>query len=83
MSDTSTDTDTDDWQALAQRLQDHGDVPERRAEVVALVAAGRTHAEVADELGLEHRSNVAQHVKRYRTQDRAAAVWLAEHGPEI
>jgi DNA-binding NarL/FixJ family response regulator len=73
----------DDWQRLAQRLQDHGDVPERRAEVVALVAAGRTHAEVADELGLEHRSNVAQHVKRYRMQDRAAAVWLAEHGPEI
>jgi hypothetical protein len=51
--------------------------------VVALVSAGRTHAEVADELGLKHRSNVAQHVKRYRTQDRATAVWLAEHGPEI
>lgn len=72
---------TEDWQALAADLQSHG-VPERRAEVVALVATGRSHADTKEELGLDHRSNVATHVARYR-KEREDAEWLSEHGPEV
>lgn len=73
---------TDNWIELAEELSEHG-VPQRRAEVVALVSNGRTHAEVADELGLSNRSAVAVHVDRYRNQDLPDARWLAENAPEV
>lgn len=45
-----------DWrERAAAALADHS-VPECRAEVVALIEVGYTHSEVADELGLDHRS---------------------------
>ncbi|WP_058366942.1 hypothetical protein [Haloparvum sedimenti] len=64
-------------------LHQKGGVPEKRAQVVALVEADRTHAEVADVLDLTNRSEVATHVNRYRNQDMAQARWLSEHGPDI
>lgn len=73
---------TDNWRELAEKLSQHS-VPKRRAEVVALIEQGRTHAEVADELGLSNRSAVAVHVDRYRNQDLPDARWLAENAPEI
>lgn len=77
MSETQSD-----WNGLAEQLHEQGDVPEMRAKVVALLAQGHTHSEVADQLDIEHRANVAVHVGRYR-EERDEAVWLAEHGPEI
>jgi hypothetical protein len=86
MSDTSTDTDTDDWRTLAQRLQDHGDVPEQRANVVALREQDHSYSEIAAELGFgadnDDRSQVKYHLDAYRDQ-REDADWLVEHGPEI
>lgn len=76
-----SESQTPDWQERAAELQDHG-VPERRAEVVALLEAGLTHAEVAETLDLNDRSNVGVHVARYR-EARADAEWLAEHGPDV
>lgn len=73
---------TENWRELAEKLFQHG-VPKRRAEVVALIERGRTHAEVADELGLSNRSAVGVHVDRYRNQDLPDARWLAENAPEI
>lgn len=73
---------TESWRELAEKLSQHG-VPKRRAEVVALIEKGRTHAEVADELGLSNRSAVAVHVNRYRNQDLPDARWLAENAPEV
>jgi len=73
---------SDDWTELAAELSEHG-VPQRRAEVVALVRHGRTHAEVADELGLSGRSGVAVHIDRYRNQDLPNARWLVENAPEV
>ena len=78
-----SDTDSANWQELAEQLHEKGGVPQRRAEVVALIETEYSHSETADVLGLEHRANVAQHVKEYREQDRPEAEWLAEHGPEI
>lgn len=74
--------ETDTWEALATRLAAHG-VPKKRARVVALVASGRTHAEVADELSLSNRGEVGTHVQRYRDRDLANARWLADHAPDI
>lgn len=71
-----------DWEERAEQLHEHGDVPEQRARVVALVAVGHTHAETADILDLNHRSNVGTHLARYR-DERDEAAWLAEHGPEV
>jgi len=71
------------WRARAQELRERGDLPERRAEVIALVEAGYSHSEVAETLGLGNRSNVAVHVRLYREQDLAAAEWLVAHGPDI
>jgi len=78
-----SETAAEDWRELADELHERGGVPERRAEVVALVATGHSYSETAAELGLNSRPNVAQHVKRYREEDVPAAEWLAEHGPEI
>lgn len=72
----------DIWRELADELIEHG-IPERRAEVVALVANGRTHAQVADELNLSNRSAVAVHLDRYRNEDLPHARWVAENAPEV
>jgi len=74
--------ETVDWRERARELQAYGGVPERRAQVVALVEAGRTHREVADELGLSNRGHVHTYVTDYR-DDVAESRWLAEHGPEV
>jgi len=71
-----------DWQQRAQELFESGDLPERRSQVVALIEAGYTHSEVADERDIL-RSNVAQHVRRYRNKDLQPAQWLVENAPEI
>jgi hypothetical protein len=71
-----------DWRGLADRLYDHG-VPRKRARVVALIHCGRTHSQVADELGMSNRNEVSTHVRRYRTEDLPNARWLAENAPEI
>lgn len=78
-----SESDTDDWRALAADLHEHGGVPERRAEVVALLACGRTHQEVQETLGLSSRGQVSVHVEAYREEDLPAARWLAEHGPDV
>jgi DNA-binding transcriptional ArsR family regulator len=72
-----------DWKQTAERLQEKGNVPKRRAQVVALRDAGRSLSEIRDELGLSNRSNVSVHLKRYREDDLAAAEWLVEEGPTV
>lgn len=72
----------DDWRERAADLQEHG-IPERRAQVVALIEQGRTHSEVADELDMNDRSNVWHIVEKYRTEDLPNAKWLATHGPDV
>lgn len=74
---------TEGWEDLAERLQERGGLPRRRAEVVALLATGRSHADVQDELGLSSRGQVSNHVARYREDDVPQAEWLAEHAPEV
>ena len=76
-------SETNDWRARADDLHRRGGVPKKRAKAVALVEAGRTHAEVADELDLKSRGEVGTHVQRYRETDKSRADWLSEHGPEI
>lgn len=71
------------WREVAVELWTEGGIPAKRARVVALVASGRTHAEVAEELHLNHRGEVSTHVSRYRSKDLPNARWLAENGPEI
>ena len=78
-----SESEADDWRELAECLQERGGVPDRRSQVVALIATGRTHSEAQDELGLENRSTGALHVKAYREQDLPEANWLSENGPEI
>jgi len=78
-----TEHDIDTWRERATDLHEQGGVPERRAEVVALLECGHSHSEVADRLDLDNRANVATHVRRYRDRDREAAEWLVKHGPDI
>lgn len=89
----TTETDGEgggqDWEKTARDLQDHG-IPETRAKVVALIDAGRTHAEVQEELSLSSAGQVSNHVKRYREDDlgeaeerKRNAEWLINEGPEI
>ena len=80
MMTAENDSNTD-WRERAAELAAHG-VPERRAEVVALIEIGHTHSEVADILDLDTRSNVGTHVQRYR-ENQANAEWRAEHAPNI
>jgi FixJ family two-component response regulator len=75
-------TDDINWTDRAAALHDHG-IPEKRAKVVALIAAGRTHAQVAEELGMSNRGEVSVHVTRYRNEDKANAEWLAANAPDI
>jgi len=75
------EADTDSWESLAEDLQRHG-VPERRAQVVALVATGHTHAETQETLGLSNRGNVGKMVGEYREQ-LSDVEWLADHAPEL
>lgn len=90
MEDTGTGAGTDDgskseadWYDHAAELHECGGVPERRAEVVALIVRGYTHNEVAEILDLNHRATVGQHLAHYRNADLPNAKWLVEHGPEI
>lgn len=70
------------WEDRAKEIQEKGGVAERQAQVVALIETGRTHQEVKDELGLDNRSEVSTHVRRYR-EKRDKAEWLADFGPKI
>ena len=70
------------WRERARDLHEHGGVPERRAEVVALAEQGLTNEEIAAKFDLDSRGSVWQRIDRYRT-DRDKAAWLAEHGPEL
>lgn len=73
-----------DWEELASQLHEQGGVPERRAQVVAMLAATEmSHAAVQEELGLSSRGQVSNHVRRYREEDVSQAEWLAENAPEI
>jgi len=75
-----------EWSELAELLHKKGGVPEKRAKAVALVYSGYTYDDAADELGIEaksRRSQIAQHVKRYREQDLTEAQWLVNEGPEV
>lgn len=72
-----------DWVERARELHEEGGVPERRAEVVALIEAGCSHTQAAEILGLNNRSNVASHLRDYREEDLPQAKWLAENGPEV
>lgn len=80
---TDADAAEDDWRELADALHEQGGVPERRAEVVAVIATGHTHREAVEMLDLPGRYNVSTHLDRYRDSDLPEARWLAEHGPEI
>jgi len=70
------------WEERAKELQDKGGVPERRAQVVALIEAGRTHRETAEELGLNGSGQISVHLKHYR-QNRREAQWISSNGPNI
>lgn len=70
------------WEARAAQIERFG-VSERRAEVVALVEADRTHQDVVDELDLSSRGQVYNHLKRYREGDRPDSRWLQAFGPEV
>jgi len=76
-------SEANDWRARADELDHCGGVPTKRAKAIALVETGRTHAEVADQLGLKNRGEVGTHVHRYRQQDKSRADWLSEHGPDL
>lgn len=70
------------WEERAAELHEKGNVAKRQAQVVALIETGRTHQEVKDELGLDNRSEVSTHVRRYR-ENRDEVEWLADFGPDI
>lgn len=76
-----SEAETESWQDRAAELHAHG-IPERRAQVVALIEAGYTHSETAERLGMNHRSTVSVHVREYRDQ-QADIEWLVEHAPDI
>lgn len=67
------------WRKRAEQLEKHG-VPPRRAEVVALIEAGKTHSEVKEILGLNYRSNVGTHIGKYADQWENLE-WLLENAP--
>ncbi|WP_330633667.1 helix-turn-helix domain-containing protein [Halocatena halophila] len=73
----------DDVQELAEILQERGNIPPKRARVVALVDAGYSYREVAEILGMENPDEVSTHVKRYRDEDLEHAKWLVENGADI
>lgn len=77
------ESEADDWRTLADDLQAHG-VPAKRAEVVALVAAGHTYRAIADreDIGVSNAGGVSNYVEDYREQ-LADAEWLAGNGPEV
>jgi len=73
-------TETADWEARADELRNQGDLPKRRAEVIALREQGLTHEAIADELEIS-RVTVTDHVGAYR-DDVDASRWLLEHAPD-
>jgi len=78
----SSETDNLTWEERAEELHEKGGVAQKQAKVVALIETGRTHQEVKDELGLDKRSEVSTHVRRYR-DNRDEIEWLANFGPDI
>ena len=70
------------WMRRAQAFDAHG-ILKVRACVLALIEADYTHSEIAEELNLGHRSEVANHVHRYRNRDYENAKWLSEYAPDI
>lgn len=82
-TDTTTPTGSENWQERAAELHEQGGIPKRRAKVVALVEAGRTHSEVADTLDMNDRSNVGSLLHLYREEDLSEADWLSANGPRI
>lgn len=78
----SSDDGGQTWEERAEELHEKGGVAQKQAKVVALIETGRTHQEVKDELGLDKRSEVSTHVRRYR-DNRDEGEWLANFGPDI
>jgi len=80
-----TETTAEDWRERAAQLCEH-DVPEQRANVVALREQGHSYNEIASELGFgaddDDRSQVKYHLDAYRDQ-REDAEWLVDNGPEL
>lgn len=77
---TTADTQPD-WQARADELHERGGIPERRAEIVALTEAGRTHQQIADVIDW-NRSGIWKEIDAYRDQ-RDEADWLLENAPDL
>jgi DNA-binding CsgD family transcriptional regulator len=75
--------DAEGWKQLADQLHERGGVAQRRAQVVALIATGHTQEETKEILGYSSRGSIANHIERYRKEDRPEAEWLLEHGPEV
>lgn len=74
---------TDSWESLAEQLHEEGGVDKRRAQIVALVATtDMTYQEIADELGTSSKGSVGNQVRAYR-EDKSAAEWLADNGPDV
>lgn len=69
-----------DWEARADELHDRGGLPPTRAKVIALRERGLTYNEIGAELDIT-RGTISEHVSAYR-DDRDAARWLLEHGPD-
>lgn len=74
-------SETQSWRERAAELHDRGGVPKRRAQAVALREQGLTYRAIADELDVDHHSGMRTQVEAYLDQ-RDAAQWLLEHGPE-
>lgn len=75
-----SETETEDWHARAAELQEHGGVPPRRAEIVALREQGLTYRAIADELDLADHGSVRTQVVDY-LEGRDESEWVLEHGP--
>jgi transposase len=82
MSETSGERDDTDWRERARELSEHGGIPERRAQAVALREQGLSYQAIADRLGLSDRSSIRKQVETYR-ETRADSEWLVEHGPQL
>lgn len=62
----------------ATDLSEKGGLPERNAEVIALVEAGHSYREIEDLIGID-KSTIADHVSNYR--DRLdGSEWLVDNG---
>lgn len=75
--------DINSWKQLAEQLHECNGIAQRRAQVVALVATGRTHEETKGMLSYSSISSTSNHIGRYRNQSPPEAEWLTKHGPEL